>query len=211
MTNYIITEEQLKKLVKNGVSHASEQIAYTVLSNPLPEAAPKGRRSTASFAGVPPSKREFEIQAAVLDEQEPSYEDLVDFARWTQTFWKNGIDIMRRNQLVIKSDEPMEKLAFTFYSHLCEIDAKVSHLFEEGYGDTNYKDDKVILVDLLKYPNEQDIRKDEREKVLDELDTWCTPEDNELDRPAKHKGDYIQASGRLRKKIQLLRTKPEEK
>ena len=44
-----------------------------------------------------------------------------------------------------------------------------------------------------------------RQKVLDELDRWCTPEDNELDRPAKHKGDYVHASGRLRKKIETLR------
>ena len=165
MTDYIITEEQLQKLVKNGVSHASEQIAYTVLSNPFTAKLQGGRKSIASFAGVPPSKREFEIRAAVLDEQEPSYEDLVDFARWTQTLWKNGIDIMRRNHLAIESDEPMQKLAFTFYSDLCEIDVTVRHLFEEGYGDKNYKDETVIPVDLSKYPTEQDIRRGEREKT----------------------------------------------
>ena len=45
-------------------------------------------------------------------EPSPTYQELVDFARWTQTFWKNGIEIMRKNNLVIKTDEPMEKLAF---------------------------------------------------------------------------------------------------
>ena len=203
MTDYIITEEQLQKLVKNGVSHASEQIAYTVLSNPFTAKLQGGRKSIASFAGVPPSKREFEIRASVLDEQEPSYEDLIDFARWTQTLWKNGIDIMRRNHLVIKSDAPMEKLAFTFYSDLCEIDAKVRHLFEEEYGDKNYKDEEIIPIDLLKYPTEQDIRRDERDKVLDEYANWMK----------KHHypttgGHRIIGYEKLKEGLQSLRTKP---
>ena len=163
----------------------------------------KKRKSIASFAGVSPSKREFEIRAAVLDEQEPSYEDLVDFARWTQTLWKNGIDIMRRNHLVIKSDAPMEKLAFTFYSDLCEIDAKVRHLFEEEYGDKNYKDEEIIPIDLLKYPTEQDIRRDERDKVLDEYANWMK----------KHHypttgGHRIIGYEKLKEGLQSLRTKP---
>jgi|WetSurMetagenome_2_1015567.scaffolds.fasta_scaffold398758_1 hypothetical protein len=45
----------------------------------------------------------------------------------------------------------------------------------------------------------------QREKVLDELERWCKPEDNELDRPATKKGDYVHASGRLLKKIKELR------
>jgi hypothetical protein len=104
-----------------------------------------------------------------VTKQNPTYEELVDFARWTQTFWKNGIEIMRKNGLVIKSDEPMEKLAFTFYSDLCEIDVKASHLFEEGFGDQNYKHESAIQFQTIKaYPKpyEEKIRHDEREKVL---------------------------------------------
>jgi hypothetical protein len=130
----------------------------------------------------------------VLDEQEPSYEALLDFARWTQTFWKNGIDIMRRNHLAIETDEPMQKLAFTFYTNLCEIDAKANHLFEEGYGDKNYKDEKVIPVDLEVYPSEQDIRQDERERLLQKLDCKITI------------GEFLIVS----EVVKSLRTKPEE-
>ena len=45
----------------------------------------------------------------------------------------------------------------------------------------------------------------EREKVLDELWAWTEGDDNELDRHATHKGDYVHPSGRLRKKIAELR------
>lgn len=45
----------------------------------------------------------------------------------------------------------------------------------------------------------------QREKVLDELEQWCKPEDNELDRHATKKGDYVYPSGRLLKKIKELR------
>jgi hypothetical protein len=105
-------------------------------------------------------------------EQEPTYGDLIDFTRWTQTLWKTGIEIMRNNNLVIKSDEPMEKLTFTFYMDLCEIDSKASHLFSEGYGDKNYKDESAIACQTItSYPRpyEQKIREDERKKVYDEL------------------------------------------
>jgi hypothetical protein len=104
--------------------------------------------------------------------REPSYEALVDFARWTQTFWKHGITIMRKNGLKIESDTPMEKLAFTFYSDLCEIDAEVSHLFEEGYGDKNYKDESDISCQTIKmYPKPYDerIRQAERKNVLEKF------------------------------------------
>ena len=54
---------------------------------------------------------------------------------------------------------------------------------------------------------EAELRK-ERGKILDELFEWVKPEeDNELDRPAKYKGDPIHPSGRLKKKIKAMRDK----
>lgn len=69
-------------------------------------------------------------------EQEPTYQDLVEFARWSQSLYKRYIDIMRREGIVIDDlDDKMQKLAFSLYTDLCEIDSKVSHLFKEGWGD----------------------------------------------------------------------------
>ena len=51
---------------------------------------------------------------------------------------------MRQHNLVIDNlNDPMQKLAFTFYTDLCEIDSKVRHLFQEGYGDVNYHDERI--------------------------------------------------------------------
>ncbi len=83
----------------------------------------------------------------------PTYQDLVDHIRWTQNLWRHGIEIMRKNNLVIASDTPMEKLAFTFYSDLCEIDSRALHLFGEGPGDENYKDRGAIQArEIVPYP-----------------------------------------------------------
>lgn len=103
----------------------------------------------------------------------PTYQELVDFARWTQTFWKNGIEIMRKNGLVIKSDAPMEKLAFTFYTDLCEIDREAQHLFQEGYKDENYKDETAIESRTIKsYPKpyEERIARKAREESQQRID-----------------------------------------
>jgi hypothetical protein len=100
---------------------------------------------------------------------EPTYQELVDFARWTQTFWKHGIEIMRKNNLVIKTDEPMEKLAFTFYMDLCEIDTVAAHLFGEGYGDKNHKDEPAIVSQkMTPYPKpyEERIKADAIKQAL---------------------------------------------
>jgi hypothetical protein len=86
--------------------------------------------------------------------QTPSRKDLIEFARFTQKFWKEGIEIMRANNLKIESDTPMEKLAFTFYTNLCEIDSEASHLFQESYGEDNYKDER--LPDGVTYSPEHD-------------------------------------------------------
>lgn len=96
----------------------------------------------------------------------PSYDELVEFARFTQKFWREGIEIMRKHNLKIESDTPMEKLAFTFYTNLCEIDSKARHLFQESYGDENYKDEH--LPDGVTYSPEHDaaIRREEREQFI---------------------------------------------
>ena len=68
----------------------------------------------------------------------PSRSDLIEFAKWSQTLYLKGQEIMRREGLEIDNlDDKMQKLAFTFYTDLCEIDQKVAHLFEEGWGDKN--------------------------------------------------------------------------
>jgi hypothetical protein len=59
------------------------------------------------------------------------------------------------------------------------------------------------LLDIERYSKNE--RAAEREKVLDELERWCKPEDNELDRHATKKGDCVHPSGRLLKKIAELR------
>ena len=100
---------------------------------------------------------------------DPTYQELVDFARWTQTFWKNGIEIMRKNNLVIKTGEPMEKLAFTFYSDLCEIDARAAHLFGEGYGDKNHRNESAVVsqtITAYPKPYEERIRAETTAEIL---------------------------------------------
>jgi hypothetical protein len=53
---------------------------------------------------------------------------------------------------------------------------------------------------------EKRIRKHERDKVLDELCEWASPEFNELDGDGRlHKGVCISPSGRLLQKIEKLR------
>jgi hypothetical protein len=63
---------------------------------------------------------------------EPTYKELVRFARWAQSLQPNALRIMQENGLVIDNlDDPMQKLAFTFYTDLCEIELKVRQLFDE--------------------------------------------------------------------------------
>ena len=75
---------------------------------------------------------------------DPTYDELVAFARFTQKFWKEGQEIMRKHNLCIDNlDDNMQKLAFTFYSNLCEIDSEARHLFKESYGEENYNDERL--------------------------------------------------------------------
>ena len=67
----------------------------------------------------------------MMSDYKPSYEDLYNFAKWTRGFWVNGIEIMRKNKLKIDNlDDPMQKLAFTFYTDLCEIDREAQYVLE---------------------------------------------------------------------------------
>jgi hypothetical protein len=62
----------------------------------------------------------------------PSYDDLVQFVRWAQSLHPAAVRIMREHNMVLDDlNEPMQKLAFTFYTDLCEIECKVRHLLEE--------------------------------------------------------------------------------
>lgn len=62
----------------------------------------------------------------------PTYDELAEFARWTQTFQPDALRIMHENHLVIDNlHDPMQKLAFTFYTNLVEIAQKSEQLFED--------------------------------------------------------------------------------
>jgi len=64
--------------------------------------------------------------------RKPTREELIELALWIQQFQPNAIRIMRENGLKIDDlNDPMQKLAFTFYSNLCEIEQKARQLFEE--------------------------------------------------------------------------------
>lgn len=62
---------------------------------------------------------------------EPSYDELVKFALWAQERQGIALRIMQEHGFVLDNlKEPMQKLAFTFYTDLCEIEMKARHLFE---------------------------------------------------------------------------------
>ena len=66
--------------------------------------------------------------------KEPTYDELVDFARWAQGLQAEKAAIMLREGIVIGNlNNPIEKLAFTLYTDLCEIHSRVSNLFDEDW------------------------------------------------------------------------------
>lgn len=68
-----------------------------------------------------------------LDKRTPSYEELVAFARWAQEKQPNAVRIMRKHGLVIDDlKDPMQKLAFSFYCDLVEIEKKVKDLLDDA-------------------------------------------------------------------------------
>jgi hypothetical protein len=110
---------------------------------------------------------------------------------------------MRKNNLVIKTDEPMEKLAFTFYSDLCEIDLKAANLFSEGYGDKNYKQETYIACQTIKaYPKpyEERIRADAVKQALGLLEEW----------DYHNNRDFLKPHPVFHDMIRMVREKPEE-
>jgi len=65
--------------------------------------------------------------------RKPKRAELIELAIWVQQFQPNAIRIMRENGLKLDNlNDPMQKLAFTFYSDLCEIEQKARQLFEES-------------------------------------------------------------------------------
>jgi len=62
----------------------------------------------------------------------PTYEELLAFTKWAQTLQPEALRIMQENNFVIDNlKDPMQKLAFSFYSDLCEIEMKARHLLED--------------------------------------------------------------------------------
>jgi len=152
---------------------------------------------------------------SAIAKQNPPYQALVDHIRWTQNLWRHGIEIMRKNNLVIASDTPMEKLAFTFYMDLCEIDSRALHLFCEGPGDENYKDQTVIQAwEIVPYPRpyEEAIKQAAREELLDILDLECEEIKSRIESSAMGQPLSEESRGRIvglldaRVKIKSLRS-----
>lgn len=112
------------------------------------------------------SKRIIERIQVINKVEEPTRDDLITFARDCQKYYLQGQEIMRKHNLCIDNlDNPMQKLAFTFYTYLCEIDSKVRHLFQESYGDDNYHDER--LPEGVTYSPEHD--NEIRNATLDEV------------------------------------------
>lgn len=66
------------------------------------------------------------------EELKPSYNELVEFAEWAAQKQPDAVMIMCKHGLRFDNlDDPMQKLAFAFYTDLCEINSRVKNLFEE--------------------------------------------------------------------------------
>jgi hypothetical protein len=62
----------------------------------------------------------------------PTYEELEAFARWAQAKQSLALDIMDMNNIVLDDlKDPIQKLAFTFYTELVEIESRVRDMFGE--------------------------------------------------------------------------------
>lgn len=62
---------------------------------------------------------------------EPTRDELVSFAKWAEQLQPNAIAIMRDNGYSFTDlDDTWQKLAFTFYCTLCEINNRVKNLLE---------------------------------------------------------------------------------
>jgi hypothetical protein len=64
--------------------------------------------------------------------REPSIDELIQFVRYVQTRQPAALDYFRRNGFVFdNSGGRWEKLAFSLYSDLCELELKVRQMFDE--------------------------------------------------------------------------------
>jgi hypothetical protein len=60
------------------------------------------------------------------------YKELEEFLVWCKTRQPEAVRIMRENNLKLDDlNDPIQKLAFTFYTELCELDSRVRHLEDE--------------------------------------------------------------------------------
>jgi len=63
----------------------------------------------------------------------PTYEELEAFARWVQMKQPEALAMMQKNGFVLDNlKDPMQKLAFTLYTDLVEIESRVRDMFGEG-------------------------------------------------------------------------------
>jgi len=64
--------------------------------------------------------------------RKPTYKELYDFALFAQVFQSHALGIIKKEDFVFDgSGGRWEKLAFTFYSNLCEIDSRACQMFKD--------------------------------------------------------------------------------
>lgn len=79
----------------------------------------------------PPALQE-EHDAAIAAKEREKVQPFIDLARVLATKCDEMQDLMRRNKIVIDNvQEPMQKLAFTFYSEIAELAHKAEVVIEE--------------------------------------------------------------------------------
>lgn len=64
--------------------------------------------------------------------KEPTKEELIDFANFAQKFQPRALEICRKHGFIFDNlDDQWQKLAFTFYSDICEINLEARRLFDD--------------------------------------------------------------------------------
>jgi len=63
---------------------------------------------------------------------QPTSEELKEFVLWAQKFQPDALKKIKRNNFIFDNlEDPWQKLAFTLYTNLCEIESKSRQLFED--------------------------------------------------------------------------------
>jgi hypothetical protein len=86
------------------------------------------------FDGTLPNDNELidALRAHPVNKREPTKEDLMQFAKWAGSLQEHALEIMVTQNLKLENlSDPIQKLAFTFYTDLCEINSKSRNLFED--------------------------------------------------------------------------------